>query len=143
VEPLRALYPEAALTAPTGTGFFDPAQMQQVLINVIKNAEEAGSPRDAIAVVVEASDAVARITVSDRGKGMTPEVMKSALLPFYSTKERGSGLGLALCREIVEAHGGRLRIQSREGGGTNLVFDLPLEGRHAGASLARLTLTRS
>jgi nitrogen fixation/metabolism regulation signal transduction histidine kinase len=142
-DPLRALYPESQFEIPVGAGFFDPAQMGQVLINVIKNAEEAGSPREAIRVEVQTVDGVAHVTIADRGEGMTPEVMKRALLPFYSTKERGSGLGLPLCREIVEAHGGRLRIQSREGGGTILSFDLPLEGRRPGATGARLTLTRN
>jgi two-component system, NtrC family, nitrogen regulation sensor histidine kinase NtrY len=56
--------------------------------------------------------------VSDAGRGMSEEVMRQALLPFYSTKPNGSGLGLALCNEIIEAHGGRLRLQGREGGGT-------------------------
>jgi nitrogen fixation/metabolism regulation signal transduction histidine kinase len=142
VDPLRGMYPEAQFIAPAGVGFFDPAQMQQVLINAIKNAEEAGSSRDEVAVEIQTTEGVARLTVSDRGKGMTPEVMKSALLPFYSTKQRGSGLGLPLCREIVEAHGGRLRIQSREGGGTTIAFELPLNGRHTGTSVVRLTLTR-
>ena len=56
---------------------------------------------------------------------MSEEVMRNALLPFYSTKQSGSGVGLPLCREIVEAHGGTLRIQSREGGGIAVSFWLP------------------
>lgn len=53
----------------------------------------------------------------DRGSGMSDEVLANALLPFYSTKATGSGLGLTLCREIVEAHGGTLDLAHREGGG--------------------------
>jgi signal transduction histidine kinase len=56
---------------------------------------------------------------------MTEEVMRKALLPFYTSKPGGSGLGLPLCREIVEAHGGRLRIERREGGGTAVVCWVP------------------
>jgi two-component system, NtrC family, nitrogen regulation sensor histidine kinase NtrY len=56
---------------------------------------------------------------------MTEEVMRKALLPFYTSKLGGSGLGLPLCREIVEAHGGRLRIEHREGGGTGVVCWVP------------------
>ncbi len=58
------------------------------------------------------------VQVLDRGWGMDEETMKRALLPFYSTKKTGSGLGLALCREIVEGHGGRISLQHRPGGGT-------------------------
>ena len=57
--------------------------------------------------------------------GMSDEVMKSALLPFYTSKPAGSGLGLPLCREIVEAHGGHLRLERREGGGIEVVCWLP------------------
>ena len=65
------------------------------------------------------------VRVADRGRGMSNEVMRRALLPFYSTKDKGSGVGLPLCREIIEAHGGSLRIQSREGGGTDVSFWIP------------------
>ena len=58
---------------------------------------------------------------------MSEEGMRKALLPFYTSKATGSGLGLPLCREIVEAHGGHLRLESREGRGTSVVFWLPGE----------------
>ncbi len=143
VEQLRTLFPDAKYgPAPEAPGHFDRAQMQQVLINLIKNAEEAGSRREDVELAIEPSDEGVRIVVSDRGKGMTEDVLRSALLPFYSTKETGSGLGLPLCREIVEAHGGRLRIQNRDGGGTSVTCVLPRAEKRAVASTARLTLTR-
>jgi nitrogen fixation/metabolism regulation signal transduction histidine kinase len=143
LESLRVLHPDVAQgPAPDAPGHFDPAQMQQVLINLIKNAEEAGSPSDGIELSVEETGEGFRVTVGDRGKGMTDDVLRSALLPFYSTKERGSGLGLPLCREIIEAHGGRLRIQRRDGGGTTVTCLLPRSETRALASRARLTLTR-
>jgi signal transduction histidine kinase len=63
--------------------------------------------------------------VSDQGKGMSETVMASALIPFYSTKAAGSGLGLALCREIVEAHHGQISLHNREIGGISVFVSLP------------------
>jgi signal transduction histidine kinase len=63
--------------------------------------------------------------VLDRGKGMDEETMKNALLPFYSSKLSGSGLGLPLCNEILAAHGGSLRLQTRPGGGIAVTCVLP------------------
>jgi two-component system nitrogen regulation sensor histidine kinase NtrY len=65
------------------------------------------------------------IEVADRGSGLTDNVLRDALLPFYSTKPTGTGLGLTLCREIVEAHGGRLSIANRPGGGALVSVWLP------------------
>jgi signal transduction histidine kinase len=56
---------------------------------------------------------------------MDEETMRQALLPFYSTKQTGSGLGLPLCREIIEAHGGKISLQPRAGGGTTVTCWLP------------------
>jgi signal transduction histidine kinase len=67
-----------------------------------------------------------RIEVRDRGAGMNASVLAQALLPFYSTKRSGTGLGLALAREIAEAHGGRIQLANREAGGLSVILDLPL-----------------
>ncbi|HET9767753.1 MAG TPA: ATP-binding protein, partial [Thermoanaerobaculia bacterium] len=75
--------------------------------------------------VESAPDGGTWIQVSDRGPGMDEETMRQALLPFYSTKVGGSGLGLALCREILEAHGGKIALQSRPGEGTVVTCWLP------------------
>ena len=84
------------------------------------------------------------IEVLDRGKGLSTEALESAFMPFYTTKERGSGMGLALCREVADAHGGRLSIRNRDGGGSIAALWLPGRTRPAelAASRARLTLTR-
>lgn len=107
-------------------GRFDPGQMQQALINLLKNAHESGSPPSEVKLAVEAmGEGGVRFRVLDRGTGMSDEGSAKALLPFYTSKPGGSGLGLPLCREIVEAHGGRLRIERRAGGGTAVVCWLP------------------
>jgi len=105
---------------------FDAGQMQQVLINLLKNAVEAGGPPEDITLsIAEVPAGAFEIRVEDRGKGMRDDVMKNALLPFFSTKPSGSGLGLPLCREIVEAHGGTLSIRPRTGGGISVICLIP------------------
>jgi two-component system, NtrC family, nitrogen regulation sensor histidine kinase NtrY len=102
----------------------DRTQMQQVLINLVKNAHESGSDEVTVSVQRTGEDCVLRIL--DRGRGMPDEVMRQALVPFYTTKPGGSGLGLALCNEIIEAHGGRMRLAAREGGGTVVTCWVPV-----------------
>lgn len=112
--------------APHRTGFFDPALMQQVLINLLKNARESGSGTDDIAVSLDGTlDGGIVLRVLDRGRGMEPDALSQAHLPFYTSKPTGTGVGLALCNEIVEAHGGRLRLENRQGGGLVATFRLP------------------
>jgi signal transduction histidine kinase len=111
---------------PATPGSFDPSQLEQVMINLFKNAREAADGEAEIEVRVERlPDGATRVQVLDRGRGMSEDVMRQALLPFYSTKTSGTGVGLPLCREIVEAHGGTLRIYGRPGGGTVVSFRLP------------------
>jgi signal transduction histidine kinase len=141
---LRMLWSDVTISSPPAiSGWFDPAQIQQVIINLVKNAHEAGGPRDGVAIDVEAAvpEGGVRITVLDRGPGMTDEMMSKALIPAFTTKERGSGMGLTLCREIVEAHDGRLRIGRREGGGTAICVWLPSRTPEPNVTRARLTLT--
>jgi nitrogen fixation/metabolism regulation signal transduction histidine kinase len=111
---------------PAGTGWFDESQVEQVMINLLKNAAEAGSPPGQTQVRVSPSRGGWSVEVRDRGSGMDPEVLANALLPFYSTKTSGSELGPTLCREIVEAHGGTLEAGNRaDGPGAVVRFWLP------------------
>jgi nitrogen fixation/metabolism regulation signal transduction histidine kinase len=110
---------------PRDPGWFDESQLQQVLLNLLKNAHEAGSPPQEVRVSVVADRGGALLELKDRGAGMSDEVLASALLPFYSTKASGTGLGLTLCREIVDAHGGTLDIANRPGGGVSVRIWLP------------------
>jgi nitrogen fixation/metabolism regulation signal transduction histidine kinase len=115
-----------AAPAPEQPGFFDAVQIEQVLINLIKNAHESGSAEDEVALSIQEVGNELRIEVADRGPGMSETVLAQALLPFYSTKRAGTGLGLALAREITEAHGGRVLLANREGGGLRVSLRLPL-----------------
>lgn len=112
---------------PESPGHFDPVQMEQVMINLLRNAHESGSDKDQVEIRIEQDPRAQTIQVLDRGSGMSEKVLNSALLPFYSTKQTGSGLGLPLCREIVEAHGGRLRLANREDGGLLVELTIPME----------------
>jgi len=108
----------------------DVAQLGQALLNLLKNAHEASAeaavPNDDVEVRLSKLPQWIRIEVLDRGNGMNESVLQNALMPFYSTKRNGTGLGLALTREIVEAHGGRISLQNRNDGGLCVTLLLPL-----------------
>jgi nitrogen fixation/metabolism regulation signal transduction histidine kinase len=122
---IRALYRFRLEGDASGEAFIDPTQVQQVLINLLKNADESGSDPEAIVLRIQRANGATVIRVSDRGCGMPADVMRQALVPFYTTKPGGSGLGLALSNEIVEAHNGRMRLAAGEGGGTVVTVWIP------------------
>jgi nitrogen fixation/metabolism regulation signal transduction histidine kinase len=112
-------------TLPATPGWFDRVQLEQALINLLKNAHEAGGLASEVELAIWQAGSEQLIEVRDRGSGMSETVLAQALLPFYSTKRQGTGLGLALAREIVEGHGGRIRLANREGGGLCVTLILP------------------
>ncbi len=107
----------------------DVVQMEQALLNLLKNAHEACAeatpPNEDVELRLTRLPQWLRIEVLDRGNGMNEAVLQNALMPFYSTKRNGTGLGLALTREIVEAHGGRIALQNRQDGGLCVTLLLP------------------
>ncbi|MEH6517057.1 MAG: ATP-binding protein [Halioglobus sp.] len=106
----------------------DQTQLEQVLINLLKNARDACGDQGQVQIMVENRKADLVIVVADNGPGMSDRVMQQALLPFYSTKQEGTGLGLPLCREIVEGHGGQLSLRNGIDAGLQVVLRFPQGG---------------
>lgn len=112
----------------------DRIQIQQVLVNLIRNAvdvlAEFNGPR---AIDIEAratTEGVIQVSVADTGGGLAPEVARQLFQPFVTTKQDGMGLGLSICRTIVEAHGGKIWVEAPPGGGTIFHFTLRAAGGH-------------
>jgi C4-dicarboxylate-specific signal transduction histidine kinase len=112
----------------------DRVQLQQVVLNLVMNAIEAmagqpaGERRLRVDVTRSGIDHIA-VGVSDTGPGIPPEVAARVFEPFYTTKNHGMGMGLSICRTIVEAHGGKLTLQPDSPHGTTFIVTLQTEGR--------------
>lgn len=106
----------------------DRIQVQQVLLNLIRNAIEAMQDvsRRELVVATRAlpEEGQVEVSVEDTGPGLAPEVAAQLFQPFVTTKKHGMGVGLSICRTIVESHGGRIAAQARPGGGTAFRFTL-------------------
>lgn len=103
----------------------DEAQLRQVFLNLIRNAREAMDQGGTLTVTAWAAGGQAELRVQDSGCGMTNEVRERIFEPFFTTKQGGTGLGLSLSRQIVEAHGGLIEVESTPGRGTTFILKLP------------------
>ena len=116
---------EVSISGENPTIRADGEQLQNAFFNLLLNAAQAMEGKGRIEVVVEQDSDGYRVTIADRGPGLEPDVSDKMFEPFFTTKHRGSGLGLPTARRIVEAHGGRLTAQPRQGGGAVMVVSLP------------------
>jgi len=108
---------------------FDPEQIKQVLVNIIKNAMQAMTKSGELAIISgKASDGV-WISISDTGSGIPQDKINQIFQPFYTTKKKGSGLGLMIVQRIMREHGGRVELESHIGQGTKFGIWLPLDER--------------
>jgi signal transduction histidine kinase len=105
--------------------------LEQVLLNLISNAEKYAHPETPITIVAERRDAAVAIAVKDRGQGISPGDLEQIFTPFYRSERTaalpGAGLGLAVCQRLVEVQGGTIWAQAREGGGSEFWFTVPIE----------------
>jgi two-component system, NtrC family, sensor kinase len=109
---------------------FSPIEIEQVLVNLIKNALEAGDEGLQVTIRTEYTSGGVRITVRDNGRGMTEDERRHLFDPFYTTRqdEGGMGLGLSTSHGIIADHKGAIRVESRPGEGTTFVVELPANG---------------
>ncbi|MGD8629035.1 MAG: ATP-binding protein, partial [bacterium] len=108
----------------------DPDRLQQILINIIKNAIEATPDQGDLFMETWTDELRAFVRISDSGPGIPDEAMEHLFEPFYSTKERGTGLGLCISQRIIDEHGGKIRVERPDRGGTSFVIELPLRGKN-------------
>ena len=112
----------------------DKVQIQQVVFNLVRNSVEAMSdhplPHDLLVTTRLADSATAEVLVNDTGPGLAMKVQAQLFQPFITTKEKGMGLGLSICRSIIDAHGGRLWATPNPERGVQFQFTLPLSDRH-------------
>ncbi|MEJ2629428.1 MAG: ATP-binding protein, partial [bacterium] len=105
-------------------------QFQQVITNLFMNSLDAMGERGKVRVATNKEERfgvkVVRISVSDTGGGIPEQEMKKIFQPFFSLKEKGTGMGLAICQRIIDNHGGEILVDSTEGEGTTFSILLPI-----------------
>jgi signal transduction histidine kinase len=115
----------------------DPEEIQQVLVNLLLNALDALPRGGRIRVEVVHKGGGVEVRVSDTGPGIAPQVRERLFEPFVTSKENGVGLGLSICKRLVEAHGGSIRGDNLPGGGAVLALTLPAEEAAHAVALGR------
>ncbi|MFL5329385.1 MAG: two-component system sensor histidine kinase NtrB [Gemmataceae bacterium] len=106
----------------------DVEQFKQAILNLLLNTEQAMASGGELTILAACDSNGVRVELIDTGPGIAPETLAKVFKPFFTTKAGGNGLGLPITRKIVEAHGGRLDVQSELGKGTKFTLWLPCEG---------------
>lgn len=128
---LKKLFPEEYIHFETPTSdlylYVDRTQIEQVLINLLKNACEACDRRTEkeIKIKIVSTTINKAITISDNGEGILPDVMDKIFVPFFTTKTSGSGIGLSLCKQIMTLHDGSINVKSESGKGSRFILTFP------------------
>jgi signal transduction histidine kinase len=108
-----------------GFSYFDPDMMKLVIMNFISNAIEAVTAKGFIRIEIKEEGKYVVVVVSDNGIGMSEEVRKNIFNPFFTTKDKGVGLGLYIVYNIIKAHGGYIEVESTEGSGSSFFIFIP------------------
>jgi len=105
----------------------DPNALKRVFVNLIDNAVDAMPEGGRITITSEEQKDFVKISVSDTGVGLSKQAMENLWKPLRTTKAKGMGIGLAICKRLVEAHGGKIAVESREGSGTTFTIRIPIK----------------
>jgi PAS domain S-box-containing protein len=103
----------------------DHGEMEQLFLNLLMNGHEATPPEGSVSVALTATDTCVTVTVADTGPGIPPALLEQVFDPFFTTRQRGSGLGLTICAAIAAAHRARLHAANRPGGGAIFSLEFP------------------
>lgn len=130
----RGIHCEVRVDPRVTTALIDKVQIQQVLLNLVRNAFEAmadGPRRSLVVAAAPAEGGMVEVSVADTGRGLSEEVRTRLFEPFVTSKASGMGVGLSICRSIIELHGGSLRAADNPGGGMVFYFTVPAGGAPA------------
>jgi signal transduction histidine kinase len=130
-QPLAAQRQVSLSVEAAGEARADREQLRRAAVNLVRNAVEAAPVASQVELVGRVQDGEAIIEVRDRGPGLAPDARASLFRPFFTTKERGTGLGLALAKKVADAHGGTLALDPREDGGTVARLAIPSAAKGA------------
>ena len=115
----------------------DADQLQRVFANLTLNAQEAMPDGGVLTISTRRENGFAEVTFKDTGKGINDEVMKNIFEPLFTTKTKGTGLGLAVCQQVVAKHDGTIQAMSENGEGATFTIKLPLNTNGQGQSTRR------
>jgi signal transduction histidine kinase len=108
--------------------YADPGQLQQVFLNLLLNGVDAIAEKGTITIkTARTSDECLQIQISDTGKGIAPENLDNVFNPFFTTKSKGNGLGLAICKRLIEQHKGNIEVSNNPESGATFVITLPVK----------------